>query len=331
MYFRTDMNVVIASGHVMRCLAIAEGFKRKGEPCTFILSDDNAVALIEDRGFQTIVMHSQWNCLEAELPYITEYVKEHSVEKIIVDTYSATAKYLRELNMVTQVVYIDDLQQEEFSVNTLLAFCLSDEGEDFLQRTYRGDYPRVLMGSKYVPLRDEFKDVRKREKPLLYDVMITTGGTDTYGIAEQLVEEFQIKYPQLKLLVLSARMDEACSNDTLKILPFSNQMAELMVSSKVVISAAGGTLNEVCACQVPTVAFSFADNQIAFAKRLHRMGAVIYVGDARCHSSIVNEMIEEAYELLQDVERYKAMVNKMATITDGYGVERIVFELMKNE
>ncbi len=329
MYFRTDMNAEIASGHVMRCLTIAECFKSYGENCVFLLSDDTAVDLIESRGFQAVVMNSSWNDLESELPYITAYLKEHNVHKIIIDSYSATVNYLQEINRVASVVYIDDQQREKLPVSVLIAFCLGDEGEKFLQETYSGEYPRLLIGSKFVPLRKEFKNIIAAKRTVLYDVMITTGGTDPYGMSEKIVELFRKLYPHLKLLVLSAKIDQGLSDDKLKVLPYSNQMADLMVSSKVVISAAGGTLNELCACRVPAISFSFADNQIAFAKRMHRLGAVIYMGDVRNNSAIALQLVEQTCMLLQDKDKYVEMVEKMESITDGYGADRIVKELMK--
>lgn len=52
LYIRTDMNSVIASGHVMRCLAIADAAKALGEKITFILSDENAVSFITAHGHE---------------------------------------------------------------------------------------------------------------------------------------------------------------------------------------------------------------------------------------------------------------------------------------
>lgn len=68
LYIRTDMNNMIATGHVMRCLAIAEAAKEQGEQVTFLLSDEQAVELIEQRGYQTIVLHTSWYDMESELP-----------------------------------------------------------------------------------------------------------------------------------------------------------------------------------------------------------------------------------------------------------------------
>ena len=49
-YIRADMNGVIATGHVMRCLAVADAARDMGEETTFLLADGEATALLEKRG-----------------------------------------------------------------------------------------------------------------------------------------------------------------------------------------------------------------------------------------------------------------------------------------
>lgn len=328
MYFRTDMNSEIATGHVMRCLAIAEGFKKKGENSTFLLSDDTAVSLIKSRGFDTVVLNTMWNDMDKELPVLADYIRKQQVRQMIVDSYSATEYYLRELNQLTSVVYIDDLREGVYDVDILLAFSMGENSEAFYSQYYNNKHTRLLVGSQYVPLREEFQNVGEKEHSAIYDVMITTGGTDTYNVAGRLMERFREVYPELGLVVLSPKISESMSDDKLTIIPRSNQMASLMTSSRVVISAAGGTLFELCACRVPVVAFSFADNQVAFAKKMHKLGAAVYAGDARSNERIIEDIVEQTSGLLNDRAYCETMVEKMAAITDGYGVDRIVEEVM---
>ena len=78
-YIRTDINEIIATGHVMRCLSIADAAKRQGEDVIFILSDENGKKYIEDRGYKIVVLNfrettkgNAWNPLA--LPY--QFYKE---------------------------------------------------------------------------------------------------------------------------------------------------------------------------------------------------------------------------------------------------------------
>jgi len=67
LYIRIDSNYTIATGHVMRCLAIAKAMKKKDEECIFITSDSYSDDLNNYNGFETICLDSVWNDLGGEL------------------------------------------------------------------------------------------------------------------------------------------------------------------------------------------------------------------------------------------------------------------------
>lgn len=119
-YIRTDANKEIATGHVMRCLSIADEFKKQGLGIIFITADHQADELIHGRDYQTICLNSAWNDLETELSDIKELCIKNSVEKLLVDSYYATDKYLEELSKVTKVIYIDDLGELTYPVERII-------------------------------------------------------------------------------------------------------------------------------------------------------------------------------------------------------------------
>ena len=63
-------------------------------------------------------------------------------------------------------------------------------------------------------------------------------------------------------------------------------MSDYMRTCELAVSASGTTLLELCACGIPTICFSFADNQMEFAASMDNYGAVCYVGDAREEENI---------------------------------------------
>ena len=52
LYIRADMNNRVATGHMMRCLSIADAASSLGEEVTFLLADNQALGLIKERGYQ---------------------------------------------------------------------------------------------------------------------------------------------------------------------------------------------------------------------------------------------------------------------------------------
>ena len=91
------MNKIIATGHVMRCLAIADEFLSHGENSTFIVTDREAADFIEKKGYNTILLHSSYDELENELDELKEIICKNEIDRIIVDSYFVTERYFREL------------------------------------------------------------------------------------------------------------------------------------------------------------------------------------------------------------------------------------------
>ena len=66
------MNCVIATGHVMRCLAVADLLRQNEIDSVFILADDNAVDVIPKKGYKYKVLNSTWNSLDDELEILID-------------------------------------------------------------------------------------------------------------------------------------------------------------------------------------------------------------------------------------------------------------------
>lgn len=89
--FRVDANEQIATGHLMRCMAIAKGFQRRGEEVVFFLAEEKETERLEAQNLPYVVLHSQWNDLAQELPVLEKKLKEHGVTRLIVDSYLAVS------------------------------------------------------------------------------------------------------------------------------------------------------------------------------------------------------------------------------------------------
>ncbi|MBQ4068862.1 MAG: UDP-2,4-diacetamido-2,4,6-trideoxy-beta-L-altropyranose hydrolase [Lachnospiraceae bacterium] len=318
------MNNIIATGHVMRCLAIAEGFAEAGEECTFILADDFAKEFIEGFGHKVIVLDTIWNKLDGEIDIMRRLIRDNNIRQMIVDSYYVTEKYLSELNKCTSVAYIDDLNAFTYPVDVLIVSGIWIDFEEY-KKQYKGKQTKLLLGTEYAPIRKEFREVNASYKYI--DVMITTGGTDTFNVAGRLIENIRESHPEWKVIVISSRLSEEMETENIKIRSNVRNMSEIMSSSKVAISASGSTLYELCSCKTPTVCFAFADNQLEFAAEMKKRGIMEYVGDARIEEDIIEKLVVTATNLLNNPIRQFVMQDKMAKLVDGKGVMRIVEEL----
>ena len=120
------------------------------------------------------------------------------------------------------------------------------------------------------------------------------------------------------------------------------EMKSLIIGCDLAISAAGSTLYEICACGVPLITYSLADNQIPGAEAFDRLKLGVNVGDLRAPDSIdpnlvisgdldptaVKRIMNTAEELAIDHKRRVLMGAKMQKLIDGFGADRMVQDIL---
>ena len=186
LYIRTDMNDIIATGHVMRCLSVADAARAMGENVTFILADENGKKYIEKRGYSTIVLYTKWNDMESEIPFLRNVIKDKKITSILIDSYQVTEYYLETLSSYVKTIYIDDLAQTNHSVTSLICYMSHWE-----KLQHRKNYPnaKLLLGLQYVPVREAFQNLEKKEiKHDIETILLLSGGTDPYNILSKLLK-----------------------------------------------------------------------------------------------------------------------------------------------
>lgn len=336
--FRVDANEKIATGHIMRCIAIAEECRRQGLDCLFILAENKETVRLREHGFSYRILNSKWNDMESEEKKLKPLLKELHLDWLVVDSYQATAAYLTALNRLVPVMYIDDMAKENYEVSALLHYS-QWSGDESYQKRYIGKRIKLLAGMNYVPLRKEFiksKQEEKRENSIL----ITTGGTDTYNVTykvlQSLQKEEQFEGYQFHVIVGSLNQNKEKLKQMMELdkriflHENVNNMAYFMHKCRYAVSAGGTTLYELCACGIPTVCFSFADNQQEFTCEMGKRQIMYYAGDARENENIGAIIVEKLLLFLRQDQKTKMFVERMKQLVDGKGTLRIVSYFKEN-
>lgn len=208
-YFRTDGNSQIASGHLVRCFSIALACQRAGMEVCFLVSDEESFqllnGLLSERenadgnatyDISVIKLKSAlYNHLEQELPEVISLLSSsfpavnplvsdaNVIRKEIIyfiDSYYITEKYLSTLKPLVKTVYLDDLQLFDYPVDLIINY---DIIPDDLMPSYRAAYQnagKLLLGAAYTPLRPQFQNRQITIKKRVSDILITTGGSDPF-------------------------------------------------------------------------------------------------------------------------------------------------------
>ena len=166
------------------------------------------------------------------------------------------------------------------------------------------------------------------------DILITTGGSDSFNLAGQLLME-AMKYDALKekeYHVVSGSLNLhigelqalAQKHENIHIHCNVTNMAELMAESEIALSAGGSTLYELCAMGVPVIAFSFAENQERLVQTFVKRGIAQYGGNYRTDGNkMIQNTIAGLETLLEDENLRTKYREKARTLVDGKGAGRI--------
>lgn len=219
--FRADASLEIGSGHVMRCLTLADALQAQGARCHFLCREHagHLIKLIEARGYPVYPLpqgesdtntavtagtepepaHSQWlgaswaqdatACLPAlaELApawlVVDHYALDHRWERAVLDGLAGSRPRL---------LVIDDLADRHHIADLLLDQNLGRQAED-----YRGRVPetcQVLAGPRYALLRSEFREwreaslSRRARQPRLQRLLINLGGVDKDNVTGRVLD-----------------------------------------------------------------------------------------------------------------------------------------------
>lgn len=325
---RADANEIIGMGHVMRCLSIANAFVRTGQEVKFITADHCGDGLIQSRGFESICLDSEWTQMEGEV--IDKVVRTYRPDLLLVDSYYVTESYLSYLSDFVTLAYIDDLNSAFWNLDFLINYNIFGTLMDYGR--YKETRTRLILGSTYVPLRDEFENIPRHKIDDVKNVMVSAGGADPEGITEKLIENIceDLKGITFHFIVgaLNPRFEKikALADEHKNVILHINEknMSNLMKSCDVAISAAGFTLYELCACGTPTITYTLADNQLAAADEFERQGIMISAGDCRENAGFIRGMSEQLHSLISDKKKRGQLSVRMQSLVDGCGAERMV-------
>ncbi|MGN0377026.1 MAG: UDP-2,4-diacetamido-2,4,6-trideoxy-beta-L-altropyranose hydrolase [Suilimivivens sp.] len=367
-YIRTDGNSNIATGHLVRCLSIADACLSLGMKVCFLVSDEESQRLLQDFDPMhkypiQVLKTAVYDDLEKELPEVLVFLTSATQKSSLVydtsvtskdcvyflDSYYVTEKYFSAIRAVMPIAYLDDLQLFDYPVDLVINYDVIPESR---MPSYRAAYEnasRKLLGASYTPLRSQFtgKNTPFREKAT--NILITTGGSDPYHFCLKLIETFQAKLTchscnsayalsvsepsvpfQLQVVIGHLNEDKAVLCELARELSFIHlhekvsDMASLMESCDLAVSAAGTTLYELCAVGVPAVSFCMADNQITSANAFSDAGVIPYAGDIRTScESVLSSVATFVTDMSENRNKRKTAHDAMKRLIDGKGALRI--------
>lgn len=354
-FIRTDASIQLGTGHVMRCLTLADELKQQGSEVTFICRDleGNLISYIEEMGFKVFrlkyhgkkfdnkeethieALATSWEDDAYQTIQILNAVKE--VDWLIVDHYSLDIKW--ELNVrpyTKKIMVIDDLANRKHNCDMLLD---QTYGRD--SSHYQNLVPIdciILNGTKYVLIKSDFIKNRieiEYKNIEEHKVHVFFGGADynnyTIRYSKLLLDNFQ----DLKLLIIVGKLykyvDELIElknkyNQRIEWRMDVSNMAESMSMCTIAIGSPGITTWERICVGLPSAYLSINSTQNKILEDLEKDGMAVFFGSA--------ELIENGYfinsfrNFIRDYKKLNKLHNNNKVI-DGMGIMRVLDYLLK--
>lgn len=336
-WIRADANREIGTGHVMRCLSVARALAQCGERVCFLLADESAVPLLKAAGQTYKILHTDYTHLEEELPQLTELLLQEKPQFFLADSYFVTPEYVRKIREYVPVGYMDDRCISDLPADLLINYNIFACEALYGDKDHRAA-ARLLLGTRYAPLRQEFSGVEYFVRERAAQVLITTGGSDKYDLAGKLLRE-ALSRPEtasLRYVVVSgaynvhlpALRETEAKYGNVRVEVNVGDMWRLMRESDIAVSAGGSTMYELSAVGVPIICFSFVDNQEPIVEGFAERGLVCFGGNyLKQGEEMLAPAVDNIAGLAADRELRQSYSSRQRLLVDGEGALRIAQEI----
>ena len=351
--FRVDASWEIGTGHVMRCLTLADALRERGCECQFICREHpgNLIDLIAGHGFVVhglssldaaqgfgqepgSPVHARWLGADwrTDAAQTRKTIGDVTTDWIVIDHYAIDEKWERELRPAChRLMVIDDLADRYHDCDLLLDQNLV-EG---CQERYRGKVPEncvLLLGPEYALLQPMYAELHDRIPPRegrIRRIMVYFGGADTDNLTGMAISAFgAVKTEDVSLDVVinpasphaESLREWAARDGRIFLHERLPSLAPLMAKADLAVGASGATSWERCCVGLPSVVITIAENQRPIAAELHRHRLVQWLG----HKDEVDEhAMAEALRRFMENDLEGVWSERCSHAVDGKGTSRV--------
>lgn len=351
-FFRTDSSLQIGSGHVMRCLTLADELRQRGADVTFICREHhgNLIAMIEGRGYEVVslplpvvslksenerLIHAEWlgATWEQDAVETIAALSGARAQWMIVDHYAIDRRWEEQLRLYCdKIMVIDDIADRSHDCELLLDqnFYLTMESR------YENLVPAAccrLLGPKYSLLRPQFASARRNLRQRdghVGRVLVCFGGADSSNEMEKSLRalaafserKFEVDVVVSAVSASLERIQSICADNAgFHCHCQVDNMAELMVAADIAIGAGGSITWERCAMGLPALIVTVAANQLELASCAAEGGLVYYLGDK---DAVTSKKIEDTLAMLMALpELLRCFSANGLALVDARGAQRV--------
>ena len=349
---RVDGSLSIGTGHVVRCLTLAETLAGCGASVEFVCRtlDGDLSDRVEARGFpvrrlprcasdaaagvdpslSVRWLAADWRT-DAEQTIAGGAASISGWEWIVVDHYGFDWRWERHVRARAERVFVvDDLADRRHDADLLL-----DQNYAAVTDRYAGLVPprcRVLEGPSFALLDVNYRSARDRLRTRTGEcerLIVFFGGVDlTNDTAKALraIAASRLRTLRIDVVIGDGNPHRREVSELVTQLPFATlhvqlpDLARLIASADLAIGAGGTATWERCCLGLPSVLVASAANQEPTLRALAGDGIVSYLGPS---DDVTVADVVEALERATDRRWLRDVAERCQALVDGRGADRV--------
>ncbi|HIK04474.1 MAG TPA: UDP-2,4-diacetamido-2,4,6-trideoxy-beta-L-altropyranose hydrolase [Trichormus sp. M33_DOE_039] len=333
--FRVDVSPQIGTGHLMRCLALAQAWQQAGGKAVFIMAETAFIfeEKLRTENIEVIKISPKLGSPE-DAQATAMLAHQLNSNWLVIDGYNFGDIYQTNIkNAGLKVLFLDDYGHAGYYCADLVLN--QNLSADPALYTHKEPDTQLLLGTFYTLLRREFWQWRGWQRvnpPIAKKILVTMGGADYDNVTLKVIQALQLLsghaleivvviggsnpyYEEIKLVAQTSGL-------TIRIERNVNSMPELMAWADIAVTAGGSTCWELAFMGLPSLSIILAKNQQAITQKLHSLQTFINLG---WHSHISPSEIATAVEELSLVINTRLTMTKSSQeLVDGWGSQRVV-------
>lgn len=355
---RVDASARIGTGHLKRCLALAEALKEAGAQVSLVVrSIDPVAAQVLGSTPWTVQWlsppehpattpgaedppHASW----AEVPWpqdareTIDALRDPPPDWLVLDHYAFDARWHQSVSdaLGARLLVIDDTADRPLAADALLDHnAYADHRAKYAGRLLKP--PHWLCGPRFALLSRAYRDASRHQPQAdVHSIGIFMGGTDPGGISARVVRacreagfagEIEIATTSANPTLADLRAVCAASPPA-RLTIDQPDLARFFARHDLQIGAGGGATWERCRIGAPTIVLALAENQTAVVPALTQLGAVRAASLPGTALSHAPPLIAVLADLLNDAPERISLAQRAAALVDGRGAQRVALQLL---
>jgi len=259
-------------GHLFRMLRFASFLREHNEQIVFFVNAHQpAMTILNENGFDYEIV----NLSDTQSNWERKLIQKYGINVWVNDRLDTDAIHVRNVkDAKVKLVTFDDRGDGASMADLHVAALIFDGAHELRGR-------KILSGVQYLIL-DKGIDSYRHQRLALNKIVVSMGGSDTYGVTIQVVE--MLKNSKIPVTVIVGPGFEHMER-LQQVMPGHFELrvnvpslAKVFSEFDLAVTSGGITPFEACASGLPCIVIATEEFEIPVGKHLKKMGAALYAG-----------------------------------------------------